>query len=587
MREIIKLIENVNNVIKNNKVLLLIFVTALFLRTVYLDTFPVAITHDEHEYIMNARSLFYTGENIPFTPLGFLLGSSTEYDQAIAEIPSYILAPLIGPFPESQFLARLPFAIVSSFTVVLIYLIVFTLTNKKSLSLIAALILAFNPWSIHFGRTAFEFNFALFFYLIGIYFLIIFNNWKILYSMLFFILGFLSYHGAKVLFFPLIFILVLFKFFSGNEIKRKPLLILLGLAFCVVILYSLNLKFQPTGSRVSELFPNQQESASYIDQERGLSIYGFQQQIFINKLTYPFTRVVDTYLHSFSTDFLFINGEVRGAYSFWKHGLFYYIDFILILVGLIGLYIISKKAAFLIFAIILVSPVPSALNFSDQSYVIRSSLMFPFLCVLSGTGIWFLISNLKYMKKTIASLLIVIYIISIANFLNLYFTRYPVYASEGFFLSNKTLSRYIDLSLDNTSGKIIISTTEPRIIFEKFLFYNNLYTGYDQIQEINNDIKNKKYMFENVEFIDKCLENKNSENIVWIYESKLNCLNNSQEVSKISSPADGGSQWVINNDILCRDYLKNSYPKVRGLFDFNIYEMNKKDFCEKWISVEN
>lgn len=47
-----------------------ILVLAFILRTAWLNTFPAAITNDELEYIISAKSLFYTGQSIPFQPLG-------------------------------------------------------------------------------------------------------------------------------------------------------------------------------------------------------------------------------------------------------------------------------------------------------------------------------------------------------------------------------------------------------------------------------------------------------------------------------------------------------------------------------------
>lgn len=573
------------NKIKGNILLILTLVLAIFLRTWMLDLFPISFTHDEFEYVMQAKSLFYTGQGIPTAPpFGLFSWGQQVSGNVLAELPSFLITPFVGPFNSSQFLARFPYALLSTLSVLMIYLIFKKLTQKKTLALFAALVLAVNPWSIHFGRTSFEFTFAVFFYLTGLYIVIRANKWQILYSLAFFVAGFLSYHGAKLLFFPLVSLVCLWKYLEGGRINWKPPLALVLIALFISIFYFITLKYQPSSARAGELVFYDSTVASSVDNERKSAIPGSQQTFFLNKATYFTKKLTNTYLHTFSTDFLFVSGENRGAYSFWIHGLFYYIDFPLILLGIVGLYSASKRGWGLIMGVLAISPITSVLSGGEPSYVIRSGLVFPLLAALSGTGIWFLVNQFSKYRVLLGGIILVIYLFSIANFLNLYFTRYPIYNSEGFFYSNKVLSRYLGLALIKSSQPpIIISATEPRILFEKFLFYNNFYSK-DNAQAINQKIAQSDFSYRNIRFTDKCSQVVATGSATLVYEAKMECDKQQQPESRILAPVDAGSLFIIKDDKLCNVYNLPRYPRVNNISDFDIYKLNEEDFCKTWIS---
>lgn len=574
------------NFVRANFYLILIFCLALLLRVWWLDIFPIGLTHDEHEYIMQAKSLFYTGQGIPSAPLfGIFSWGQQGSGNVLAELPSFLIAPIVGPFNSSQFIARLPYAFISSLMTIVVYFIFYALTKKKSLALLASLVLTLNPWSIHFGRTSFELIFAVFFYLVGIYFVVKANKWRIFYALPFFIAGFLSYHGAKLLFFPLILLVCLWRYLQPQGINKKQLISLAALGLFIPLFYFVTIKYQPSSARVGELiFYDTATVSSAVDNERKSSIPGFQQEIFLNKANYLLQRITNTYLHTFSTDFLFVSGENRGAYSFWIHGLFYYIDFPLIILGLVGLYITTRRGWWLVISILAISPLTSALSGGEQSFVIRSGLVFPLLASLSGIGIWFLLNQFKRYRVFAGGIVLIIYLFLVASFLNLYFARYPIYNSEGFFFSNKVLSRYIDLNLaKKEAAPIIISVVEPRILFEKFLFYSNLYTK-ETAWDFNQKIAQKDFSYKNIRFIDKCSQDVATGSATLIYEAKMECDKEVQPTTRILSPADAGSLFIIKNDRLCNSDGLSRYPRVNRISELDVYKLSEDNFCRDWIS---
>lgn len=144
--------------------IILIFVLGFLLRVFYLHLFPVAISNDEHEYIMNSKSIFYTGRSLPNTSLGIFSSGNTSSDMKLAELPSYIFSPLIGPTELNQYFVRIPYAMVSSLSILLIYILIQNLLHRRRLSLLSSFVMAINPWSIHFGRIGLEITLVTFFY---------------------------------------------------------------------------------------------------------------------------------------------------------------------------------------------------------------------------------------------------------------------------------------------------------------------------------------------------------------------------------------------------------------------------------------
>ena len=145
--------------------LILIIFLAAFLRLWQLGNVPYGTPHDEASYIYNAYSIWHTGKDIEgrFLPLSFNAHSS----QSPVEV--YITAPFVGILGLSLFSARLPVAMIGMGSVILLFLLTDLLFRSKRIALVSALLLAISPWALQLGRGLWDADFALFFYLLGIY----------------------------------------------------------------------------------------------------------------------------------------------------------------------------------------------------------------------------------------------------------------------------------------------------------------------------------------------------------------------------------------------------------------------------------
>jgi len=560
----------------------LIFV-GLILRTLWLNLFPIGMTHDELNYVMNARSLFFSGRNIPWTASAFFSWGESQFDVVISELPAILIMPWIGLTKLTMFNARLPYAFVGTATIVVFYFLSKKLTNKQ-VARLAALALAVSPWSIHFNRTAFEINFAVLFYLLGIYFVISQNPKKIFWGLPFFVAGFLSYFGAKLIFLPLITVTLIYGYFDqGKSRVKKPYLWFFMISLIFFLFYYFTLPYQPAGSRKGELvlFSNHSYSEQ-VNLERQQSLPSPIVNIFSNKLTVVGKRIGNTYLEAFSTRFLFITGETRGAYSFWQHGPLYIIDFPLIIFGLVAIYTLKRKAFWFTLTVIALAPSVSAIDLVEQSYVIRAALMFPLFMLLVGSGLYFVKNKLFYGKFIFLAALI-FYALSTLNFLQLYFLRYPIYASEGFFLSDRILANYVyRAKLANPDADILVVSSEPKIIFEEYLFFNNLYAK-NTVELINSKMKLQDFSWDGVTFSDICPNEIDNSKIV-ITDQRYNCQEKESGDAGIVQLSDAGLTYLIKNDALCQEFELRGYYFPQSMRELKIEKLSKEKFCQSWIT---
>ena len=579
--------------------IILILFFALILRLWWLDKFPVGITYDELEYVLDAKAVFHTGKDVsglwsPFSLTAKPLGVP------MAELPSLIVAPFIGPVKLSLFTARFPYAIFSVLLILFIYLISQELLKSKKIALLAALLLSINPWSFHFGRTAFDGPLAILFYLIALYVLLKTHSWKILLSFPFLFLGFFSYIGTKLILLPFVIISSVFHyFFISKKTSKKPYVVLFLFSFFVVLWFIFSLKYQSAGKRKNEiLFLAADKAAQAVNMERRLSLPNDLTFFFSNKAVYMLKTFFSKYIGVFSPQFLFLFGENRGAYSMWTHGLFYYIDLIFVIIGIYALFKDKKKIWLFLILLLAVAPLPSALSIVEDSYVIRSALLYPILIVFIAYGIFHVINAFNH-KKIISFSIVILYIFSLMNYLYLYFFRYPVYGSEGFFFSNRVLSKYISLYSDSSDKKIIVMSPDFRGVFKQYLFYSGLYNE-KIVKEVADNIQKGEFRFKNITFTDICPEESvfKDKNSILICKSDFKCQKEIEKLIEyqhssekdlvvlnlsISNPADGGEIYKIYNDEICSGYELGFYPRITSAYDFQVENHDTESFCEKWI----
>ena len=266
----------------------------------------------------------------------------------------------------------------------------------------------------------------------------------------------------------------------------------------------------------------------------------------------------------------------------------YLIDFLFIVIGLSSLFVINKKGWMLFLAVIVGCSVTSGLSLVESSYSQRVGLMYPFLIMLSAVGVGTVITMVKSkrLRLVLTSLVALLYLISLVNLLHIYFVRFQIYASDGWFFQDRVLSSYIKKSEEAyPNTKIVVYTVEPKIIFEEYLFYTNKYDR-SNIAPINKQLDTKDYSINNVLFTDRCPDKNPVSDTVTIFEGSLGCytLSNLTDLVRISRLKDVHANYYIYSDKLCKNLELGSYIPLSAYQDFSVEKQSPNKFCLNWIT---
>lgn len=567
--------------IKIPKSLLVIIFLSLFFRLILLNVIPSGLSFDEQDYILNAKALFLSGHDISGTwnPLSLTTPKSS-FPQA--EIAPLLTFWLIGILPLSLLTSKLIYALFGVGTVVVLYFIAKKLFGVKE-AYVVGLIASINPWLLFFSRTAYDTPISILGYLLALYVLLVSKGWKILIAFPFLFIAFYSYIGSKLLYIPFISIAVAYSWLVINKKKfAKQYLVLVFLSVIPIIFYVFTL-FHSGGSRISELStPNMPSIAATTNRERKLAIANPLLPMFSNKFVVFAKYSIEKYANAFAPDFLFIHGDSKSLFTIWEHGVFYYLDALFLIIGGCFLFLKKKKELILIIGFIAVAPIPSIVSNVGTSYAIRSMLMAPCILLLIGCGIYYFISliNKKY-KKWVVLFILVLYILQLLNYSEIYFFRNPIYNSESFNFSSRVLSKYLMLQKGRETYVINGDPTSP---LKSYMFYSNS-LNYDSAKSVATMYKTKKFEINNIHFLTCQQASQLGNESLIIYESGLKCpiiSKNNHDLS-ITYLSDGGSIYTIQNDKICSKFQLKKYPYGLTLSDFEIEKLSTQKFCEKFI----
>ncbi len=570
--------------VKANWWIFLIMALALITRVLFLDRVPTAMSFDELEYILNAKSFFLTGKDMTHT-VSLIDPFLFRYPPGIlpqAELPYLLLYPIVGLTKFSLFTARITFALLSVGTVILFYYLGRELIDRKT-GLVAAAVAALNPWFIFIGRTSYEMVPAMFFYLLGLWILLKSKGWMILSSFPIFVLAFYSYIGTKVFFLPFIFCIVLYAYFVINKRKYLRQYILLCVLSLLVLVGFFILLHASNGSRFSEILtPFSPQIAEQVDAIRKVSLASPLSALFENKITI-FLRIIGIKLFdSLSPSYLFATGDI--FFSLFRHGLFYVVDSLFAVLGI--LWLLRKNRWLLLFlgTVFLLGFAPQVIHSSGFGNATpHITMIFPPMIIFIACGIvalvdWFSRLWLRRIKIGIAAVGVV-YFLSFLNFVSIYLFQYPV---GGYFdFPMRTLSRYASLS--SKEDMVFIATPQQKGKFRKHIFYANLYQTSTSYQ-IGLALKEQVPSIAGVSFV-PCNKDEKvfMQQGVYIVDSMCG-EGNVVSHKAITQLKDGGAVYRIYNDSLCKDFELKSYPVNLKLSDFEVETLSVREFCEVFIS---
>ncbi|OGY11714.1 MAG: hypothetical protein A3H88_03520 [Candidatus Blackburnbacteria bacterium RIFCSPLOWO2_02_FULL_44_9] len=415
------------NIVKQNKLICLVFLTAALLRFYSLSLTPPSLNWDEVSLGFNAYSILKTGKDEWGFFLPNIFRAYGDY-----KLPGYIYTTslseiLLGITP---FAVRFPSALGGILTVLFTYLLVQKLFNKNTAT-IAALLVAVEPWTIFLSRIALEANLGLTFFISGLYFFFKSREKQPLFplSIFFFGLSVWTYNSYRI-FTPLMLLTLLViygkEIFAPLKKQSTKLSLLAGIITAVVFFTPMFWQLlHPTGqARYEKVAILDSGAIGTIEHLRNNSNFPSQvTKLFYNRPAYFSFNFIKNWATHFSPNFLFIEGGSQYQFSMPKHGLVYVINSIFILIGLIYLVKQKSKNSLFLFSWLILGPIASSIT-REAPHVLRAITLLPLPMILAAVGLEAIKSTLKRKNKSLKSIAIISYLFLLSVLTGVYFYKY-------------------------------------------------------------------------------------------------------------------------------------------------------------------
>ncbi len=437
---------------KKQEFLLLVFIilTGVFLRFFQFAANPASLYWDETAIALDARSIAETGKDI--NGENWLQPILISYGDFKAPILIWLASLSVKIFGMNAFAVRLPVALFSVFSIYLVYLLIKELLNfsdtltrrYKLLPILTAFILSISPWSVHFGRIAFESSLSMSFLLIALLFFVkaIKNKgYYFLISTVFAVLATYTYYSLRVIV-PLLCLSLVILFFK--QIKVKKFWLVASMTFFVLGMlpilkspyYAVSQSYRLNNNNLINHQQAIEESSKYLEK--------YHSSLFSRIIYHRYIFVARDFMINmgahFTPNFLFFKGDTNLRHHSGFSGEFFVVTSPFFLIGLFLLLknFKSKLTIFLLFFMFL-SPIPAAMVYEVPHASRAIYLVIPF-SVLIAWGI----NECFLLKKKIISLIIVLaFLVNAIIFYTDYFTNYVKRSSEAWLYSYNQVASYI------------------------------------------------------------------------------------------------------------------------------------------------
>jgi len=433
--------------------LIIIVLLAGILRFWHITQVPPALNSDEIAIGYNAYSILTTGRDEYGTPHPLLFRSFDDYKMPVYV---YLVAGSMKLFGYGDFAVRFPSAFLGTFTVLCTYLFALELLKRHDIAFMSSFLLAISPWSIHFSRSGYEANVAVFFIVLGSYLFmkgLLRGRWLIL-SSLSFSVAIWTYLTPRI-FVPLLF--VGFAAIYRRELWKQKIYVVASAIVACMLLYPIaKMSLSPEGQMRAagvSAFANPDDikkSAlrTMVDEKNGQKLF----TVFDNRrISYAITFLRGYFAH-FDPNFLFLDKSIE-KYRAPDTGLLYLFELPLILAGCYVLVKKWSKSSATIFWWILVSPVAAAFTL-QLPHPVRTLVFLPAWQILSAVGF---VASWEKLRR-IRWILVAVIFVSVVYYLHQYFVFLPVEDASYWYVGRREMTAKI-VSYEKAYDKIIVSNT--------------------------------------------------------------------------------------------------------------------------------
>lgn len=427
------------SLLKNEKFfLLLLFGLACFFRMFLLESLPATFFVDEvlsgylgRYMILNHMDLFGN----PYPWLYF-----NKFGDYYIVAPMYLDGLSTFIFGVTRFATRFPTAIIGALAVFPVFWLTTKIYAKKSVGLLAVLLVAILPWYVVLARATTESVIELTVVLCVVCALLVTTENKqrlkwLLVAFLLSLLSYLIYHTARILV-PLIWIGYTVLFFDKLRVNRS---LITGTVVCTIALFLITIGISQT-----EWGKGRFNQTSIFSVQSGVSIKMTEMtynlgsdsvllaRVFHNKIVGYSREFITQYLNYLNPLFLFTDQAwLNTRYGVPESGPVYLTILLMILSLLVPVrskYVINRKAMYLVIWILLIAPLPAALTVIESPNVRRSILLGIPLLIIAAYG-WHRSFSISWRKFKLGYLITLFLSIEVIFFIYHYVKQSDMYNS--------------------------------------------------------------------------------------------------------------------------------------------------------------
>lgn len=408
----------------------LILVLAALLRFPFLSVFPPSMLQDEVGIGYSAISIAETGKDEWSEQYPLIFKSFGDFKSPGFIYATAALYKIIG---WNEVLPRITSAISGMFVVLIGSVWIRKLFNSDELGLVAGLLLATNPWTIHLSRLALESNLGLAFFMAGLLFMQYATKSypKLFFSALFFSSSTYAFHSfryAVILFLLAVIggtVILYYKKIQTklNYLKSIFLILIISTLFSLPGFFAkgatgrLDQTLILTSDNYIKLYEHYENNChgTFIEINPKLTILC---KLKYNKFTRQALIGIDSFVQHFSPGFLFFNGDTEVLRNPTQSGQLYVFLLPFWMIGALLLFADIKKYYPIIFGYV-IALLPSAVSGTPHST--RLSILIPFVLITLILGYQFFKNYFKQSRFFSPLFIGVLFL-----FLGLFVLRYTV-----------------------------------------------------------------------------------------------------------------------------------------------------------------
>ncbi len=462
--------EKQSRVNKFTVILIGILFFSFALRVFALNKFPPELFGDEIDVGLHAYSLAHTARDYRGDLLPTYIHSFSEWR---APLLMYVSVPTVVLFGLNEWGVRLTPVLFGVISIWLLYLFTFELTKRRGIALVAAFLLAITPWHIQYSRTSYEVTLLLSLLLLGLLSIFkSFRNTKWLFAAAFAFAMMIYTYSIATLFVPifLLFVAILYKE-QFLQIPRKYLLFATGLFIVLLLPFAYHSLQGRTGERFTHISiaSNPQQAINLIEQQRNVPVFppdspfagtlkDTAEKLAHNRPLAITNAFVTNYLSSFSTQFLFLQGDPNPRQSVGGMGEFYLFMAILLVMGIYSAIKLHTEALKILVPLVVLTPIPSALTIEGGTQATRLFLLNLPIVLLCAFGLVFIYDQSKKMfsAKLVLGIIMMVGACNFLLYVHQYYQHNPVDGYKFWQYGYKDSLTYLK-EHQNEYGKIYIT----------------------------------------------------------------------------------------------------------------------------------